>query len=462
MQILSARTLAARHYNIWLPLFLGAAIFIFSACDEPDPSDTGKDVLPSSDLIEIRFTDTLTLDIDSRLSNRSVTGFTSDKLMGTLDDQQFGTLKSSVYTQFAVETDLWDFSLSLSDQRDQFFIVDSVALGLNITSSYGNFRTPQEFKIFAISDDAEYPDADSSSFSTTNLPVDPEDLCLNPADCTVDFRAAEGIGAVRFRLNPSIGEKILFADSTVFETSDIFSEFFKGLKIEAPETVPFVFREPGAILTVSMDGTNTFMDIYYRERPSIDSPFVARTAQFPIRPTTPGFFQVERDENYNDRLLGQVLNTPSRVDEYEFIQQGAVVDMAVNFPTLTNLSGVSINQAELVLNVDTELLGGDEIYSPPANLLFVIPDDEGNIPLRFNNPVGVENIPLTDDNQYVLSSFIFRNYLQEIVLNRRENFGLYILPATPGGGLNRVALGGVDHPTLKASLRLTYTTRLEN
>ncbi|MEL6195094.1 MAG: DUF4270 family protein, partial [Bacteroidota bacterium] len=184
---MSARNLAARYQNIWLPLFFGAAIFIFSACDEPDPSDTGKDVLPATDLIEIRFTDTLTLDIDTRLSSRSVTGFTSDKLLGTLDDQQFGTLKSSVYTQFAVETDLWDFSLSLSDQRDQFFIVDSVALSLNITSSYGNFRTPQEFKVFAISDDAEYPADDSVSFSTTNLSVDPDDLCENPADSTVDF-----------------------------------------------------------------------------------------------------------------------------------------------------------------------------------------------------------------------------------------------------------------------------------
>ncbi|MEM7510677.1 MAG: DUF4270 family protein, partial [Bacteroidota bacterium] len=204
---MSARTLAAKYQNIWLPLFFGAAIFIFSACDEPDPSDTGKDVLPSSDLIEIRFTDTLTLDIESRLSERTVTGFTSDKLLGTLDDQQFGTLKSSVYTQFAVETDLWDFSLSLSDQRDQFFIVDSVALGLNITSSYGNFRTPQEFKVFAISDDAEYPADDSVSFSTTNLAVDPDDLCENPADCTVDFRGDDAVSAVRFRLNPSIGEK---------------------------------------------------------------------------------------------------------------------------------------------------------------------------------------------------------------------------------------------------------------
>ncbi|MEM6765428.1 MAG: DUF4270 family protein [Bacteroidota bacterium] len=449
-------------HKLWLPLFIVAAIFFLSACDEPDASDTGKDVLPTSDLIEIRFTDTLSLEIVSRLAETSVTGLNATKLIGTIDDQQFGTLRSSLYTQFGVETDLWDFALSLSNDRELFFEVDSVVLSLNIISSYGRFRTPQVFSVHAITDDAAFPEDDTLSFSTTSLPVEPEDLCLTSEDCTTDFRNADTVEIVRFPLHTSIGEKILFADSTVFETSETFGQFFKGLKVEAPESVPFVFREPGAIYTVNMDGTNSFLDVYYRARPSVDSPYVSRTAQFPIRPTTPGFYEIDRDDNFNERLLGQIKNTPTRTDEYEFIQQGNLIDMFIQLPTLTNLAGISINQAELVLNVDTEFLGGEEVYTPPARLLFVIPEDDGSIPTISNIPLFSDVVVLNEDNQYNLNSLIFRNFLQEIVLNRRENLGFYLIPADPGGGLARAALGGVDHPSLKAALRLTYTTRLEN
>ncbi len=432
---------------------------------ESDISDTGREILPDSEQLEIQFTDTLSLDLKSEIRGETETGQQPNQLLGTYRDPVFGEVSASIFTQVSRETNLWDFSITLSDEADELVIVDSVILTFAPDSIndyfYGEFNSAFDVEVFEITPGTFFPEPEDAT-SRTNVDVINVNLCPTPEDCRISFRTRIDFDTVfNFSLDRSLGEKLIFADSSVFETEAIFSEFFTGLALKVPNSSSLGADEIGAIYSMNLSRSETGISVFYRIRPTATSRFVDTVAIFPIKSTNRKFHQISRETDPAVHLLAQTISDTSMSDDFLFIQQGDLVGISGTIPDLSSFGRrIGINRAELIIRVDTSFIGLEVPFDPPQSqplfasgtpdLLLEFLSDEGETLLASQGQF------LEDLNIYI---FDVTNYTQDLNLGLIENNEFFIRPFAPGIRVNRAVIGGSAHPDLSPTFNLTFTSQ---
>jgi len=436
--------------NSWLSVFIVAAATLFFAGCEKGKQGLGAEVLPPEDLINFTFTDTTSLEIetiqvDSLNSYRAV-----DLLFGNYADPQFGRISATTYTELVARS-----GLDFGDPSE--LILDSVVMFIEIRDAYGRIDLPQRLEIFELNEEIpDDADANTNRVLSTKGP--------NLAQAFQLVYDSAGISQLySVRLNNQFGEHFFTEGQGKLSSATSFREFFKGIAIRT-EKVPFLNREPGAIFSVDVSTGTTFMALYYRKLEG--GVMVTQTPEpFIISSSTGRYSQISRSET-EGKLIELATKRADLVDHLELIQAGAYIKNYLKFPHLDKMPLVAVSRAEFILSVDTTLTGSKGIFSPPAQIAPVL---SGPDKIELLNDFG-----FTIDAEFDLSavasydvsegtySFDLTGYVQRVISKQQDNDGLILMPYStlspfPNYFLNRAVFGGVKHPTLKATLNLTYS-----
>jgi hypothetical protein len=427
-------------YSLWLSAIVATALFFATGCND-GVGTTAIDVLPDSDLIGLTYSDTFSIEMETIWLDSFNTYQSARQIFGNYIDPEFGEISAATYTEVLPRS-----GLDFGDTSN--IIYDSLVLRLNIESHYGRLETPQTLVIHELTE--RFPDVDTI-YSNDSLAYD---AAWNIAqDKVLDFSRQGQVDVITVRLDDSLGRRIIYAGADTLGDRDLFGELFKGLYIST-KPVTYLSREPGAIFTLFGSSTSTQMELYYQQRDSAGGAFVNKVEPFLVSLSTPKFHSFER-KNLDEKVLAKYLSRPDDNNFYEFVQ-GAGLTNYVRIPHITNLGEVLVSRADLVLYVETDFLGSTNRFLPPIELETIFADANKREVIIGGNRVLLSEPAQFDEDE---GAYIIRlnNYIQELLIQRRENYGFFIGPNNRSFQVNRVVFGGTDHPTLKPVLRITYT-----
>ncbi len=464
-----ARYTFVRQYSLSrLPFLCGAAALVFCiSCVDQLTGDTGVEVLPVDELINQEYIDTFRLELVSTPIDTGVpTCNQAFQLFGNMYDPLMGEIKATTYARAFFPDSLWDTS------NPDNLNFDSLVLELDLFDFYGQFKTPQRLELFEIIE--SFPECnllDANSRLIVDSTLNVAGNFRDPLEGTIlDFSQDTVIpGTLVLPLAPSLGQKLLMGTAENYTSDSSFQEFFKGLSISATSLEPRNPLNPGGIYRTDLpNNANSFLRLHYQSRPSPSEPFVSRVARFRM-----SGLPTNRSNNFVHILRTNSEGTPlsqESLNQNEFIQSGALVTLEGKIPNLFELNVLGVNQAEIIIAVDTTTFrsqeGGNIVFEPPRGLEIVIRDGETKETIIIPEIPGLGVTPTPYDVEEATYSFIISPFLQEAIDRGIENIEFSIRPITQSTtyfndffnwSIDRVILGGIENPTLQPKLLLTVT-----
>ncbi|MCB0853130.1 MAG: DUF4270 family protein [Bacteroidetes bacterium] len=428
-----------RNHSLRLSAIVATALFFIIGCTG-ETGTTAIDVLPDSDLIGLTYSDTFTIEMETIVIDSFTTYQAGRQIFGNYLDPEFGDISAATYTEVLPRS-----GLNFGDTANIRY--DSIVLRMNIDNYYGRLETPQALVINELTE--KFPETDTM-YSNDSLAYD---AAWNLAgDRVLDF-SQQGVDIITVRLDDSLGRRILFANADTLGDKDLFKELFKGFYIST-KPLRYFSREPGAIFSLFAASTSTQLEQYYQKRDSASGPFTAKMEPFLISLSTPRFHNF-KCKNFNEKIISQYLTQPDQSTFYEVIQGGGIINY-VKLPYIKNLGEVLISKAELLLYVETKFLGSNNRFQPPIELESIFADENKQEVIISGTRVLLSDPADFDANE---GAYVIRlnNYIQELLIERRENYGFFLAPNNRSFQVNRAIFGGTGHPTLKPVLRVTYT-----
>lgn len=431
-------------------------LLLVYSCND-DPYEIGIDLLPASDTLNVRHTDTCTVDAFTVLQDSVRSDKTGTLTMGSIMDPVFGKMTAGFYSQIRLSEESPDFG--------KHPVLDSLVLMLFYSSYYGDTLTRQNVKVYEISEDLYY---DSISFSNQRVATYP--TLLANQDFTPRFSDSVSVGGIKYpphlRINMNhltnyLGYKILNAPTNVLESNYEFLKFIKGLHVEASPV-----SSNGAILNFSIAGNISRMVVYFHDGDDPDNDSLQ--FQVYLNEMCARFVHVEHN-GYLDAshdLKQQILNhDTARGAEKLFLQGMGGTKVKVKLPYFGNFAGskiIAINDGVLELqNFDT-----DTTYAPPARLYLMRQDSIGRVGYLIDEAEGGNYFGGRYDASSRAYQFRITQHLQNILQNSyKSKFDLYLMvntPVTNALSPGRIVLNGT-RPLMPGSnpgrmkLRLTYT-----
>ncbi len=485
--------------------FLGLllfVIFILSACNEPTP--IGDDFIDDNDLNFTNFTDTLTLEIslvrkDSLHIYRDDAGeFSEGTIIGSLQDPVFGRSQGNAYIQpspafsklvpsgvdiardttFVITENPDDPDDPIIDtivvswvSPEDFLEFDSLVLSLDYFGSnafYGDslMQTLQTFNLYEIIEDLpEYDNSEdyyaaSVNFMTGQLydtyqkKFDPDlpfyELDTLTVNDSLTIDSTQFNPQIRFRLPDNIGENILneFADSNgVFDDSDTFREFFKGLYLES---------DPNNTATTVVNLTNSYLQLYYTAN-DIDGSLTTTTSQSLTLPIVNQPYARQYKHDYTGTPIEEILNENNGIiTDIGYLQGMSGLDLNIKIPHLNNLGDIIVNKAELVVTAYEDLETQDTIYTPPPFVYTeLVSGDDLNVDRLSSNTIVTDADTTTAVTKFTYT--IKENFsLQNLAVNGNNN-SIKIFVGESHIIPNRLIFQGTESDIDPIKLNLYYT-----
>ena len=456
-------------------LLLSVLVFIgITACEDP-ATEIGSELLQPSDIVSTNFTDTLTLLTSTVLMDSVRTSGTDKLLVGRYIDPIFGAVASKSFFQIANVDSI---------KADANSVLDSVVLNLGYKYYFGDTLKPQSITVHRVLEKIgqntgsltkrllESLDSKNTYFINDALTYENTPLGTTGtffAMPTIKKGATESevdsMRTLKIKLSDAFGNELMALSGKKAGTGLVnFKEYFKGMVLVPGNT------DNAAILGFEPNNTPStsrikpsYVGLYYHTKDKKD--------------TLVNYFFVSftSNETYNNRFnhiqfdrSGTVLSgltkpndvLPSQSQSKEvYIQSTSGIATKLEIPYLKSLikdGNVAINKVELLLK--PKKLQDGSLPSVALNLVLVNPSDKKR-PLRTatgelaalssedgsSAQVAVYN---ATRQEYV---FNITTYIQQLLLSKLENNGLYI-SAAPDYRVNRLVL---DNSSIK--LRVFYT-----
>lgn len=436
------------HLIVWTIITAG----LYTACNEPN--DLGMELLPTTDLIEVKnLVDKNSISSYTYSEGPVRTDESAKSLLGSFYDPVFGKTTINFAAQFRLQ-DFPDFGTNP--------VADSVKLFLYYRLMYGDTVTPQRFRIYELESPLE---VDQDYTQDVNLAEMTSLQLLGERDYTPVVRLDSAsqdtfYQLITIPLDISLGEKLVNADSLQMINNDVFLEYFKGLFIESEEQT----AEGGSILTLEAASSSSFQGsalvVYYNndenkaedEPDTLLNPYVI--TRFSARVNS-----IEHD--YSGTPFEANLNVDSGDDSLIYVQATGGLKSKIYIEGLSSWKdsvNIGINKAELVFQVDTITSEVDK-YPPPSQLLFTVLDDEGTefLPIDYGFSSAYYGGQLRSDYTY---RFNITQHMQQIIDGEAENHGFFLTTARKNSEANRVVLKGSNSQT-GIKLVITYSKFLE-
>lgn len=426
---------------------MAAIAALLVSCSDPD--DLGIDLLPSSDLIEVKSV----IDQNSIMSyiyrvDTLSTDETSRSMLGSLNDPLFGTTTINFTATFRIQ-EFPEFGVNPSP--------DSIMLYMYYRLFYGDTITPLHFKVYEMN---QYLERDASFRQDVDLKSMASDQLLGEKFYTPKIRldsttADTFYQLIRIPLDLSLAEKLLAADSAdMVQNDNVFLEYFKGLYIETEKqtstggSILYLeavqtskFRGSGIVLYYHNEEATANSDTLY---PYVITPFSARVNSY--------------SHDYTGTPFYNSLNTDVSSDSLIYLQAAGglrskiVIDELTNWKDSIIMRGTNdtlpyaINHAEIIFQVDTVITDVKK-FPPPNQLLLTfigrdgkeyLPADYGISPSLYG---GVLN-PKTYTYKFVVTQ-----HMQHVMRGDAPNNAFYLSIANSDSRANRVVLKGSGSTT---------------
>lgn len=347
-------------------LVLLSIIILSTSCS--DPTLIGADLL-EEDQVSIGITDTISIRTYTEPydSIRTYSPFESSQLnsyiIGKMTDPVFGQTASTLYAQLLLET----LDLDLSDVS-----YDSLVLVLPIDSlaTYGNQPQEYNFEVRRITEDL---DSDLDVYSNQKFAVEDNIIGsfsgnFNPfADKPVFNPAVDSIQQLRqlrIRMNDNFAEELLQQDSSIFRTDDNFTNYLKGIQVQAT-------TETTGVLGFNLDvAAAAGMQLFYKT----DGDTTTKVFNFNFQ--VAGVRALNFEHDFQESVVEEFLQKTELGDSLFFVQGTAGLQGIVELPYITSLEGIVVNRAELQIPVEDI---NHEEYALPTQLLISQMDEDGDL-----------------------------------------------------------------------------------
>jgi Domain of unknown function (DUF4270) len=471
-----------KRFRFFLPHNYGAKIFLllvlsglFSACDKS--SAIGLDVQPESDLLNVAYSDTLTLQSitmkeDSLRTDQNL--ITSGiALLGKYLDPTFGEASASIFTQLRLPSSISTNSFGLNP------VCDSVYLSLIYSNTFfgKQERKQQTVNVYEITSDLSqsinyYSNNGTITHSTDDLtangggynfiprPLSTDSVVvgLSSTGSTIKERAQ-----LRVPLKTMFGQRLLDQQGTTnLQSSDNFYTYMKGLHITTENTNSLGSGE-GNILNIKMPDSK--MTIYYHYTgqtitlPHLDSVWYAKY-DFALN-------SVARFNKFNHNRTTAITDIQNQLsiggvnNDRTYVQGMAGLKTKIMFPYLMEIfknGPVAVNKAELVIKVDNDVSYQLDTFAAPGKLvLFAIGEGGENvlIPDYSEGDTYFGGLYKSTTQEY---RFNIARYIQQVLTGHRKNTGLYLIASNGSANVNRVVIGGTNQlGNLPLKLNITTT-----
>ncbi len=348
-----------------IPALLVILIFFVYSCNK-NPYQVGLNLLPSSDTLNIKTSDTSTIVAYSVFQDTVRTDEASESILGSLMDPVFGSTTAGFYMQY---------NLSANSTRFRKLIPSLIPLSCqsHMEVSMAIVLPLQRLKVYEISQTFYYDTLYYSNNTLQTYPLLLADYSFVPRRYdSLTIGGVKTLAHIRVNLGKYsnyFGNKILNAPAAALSTTADFLLFMKGLYIESQRS-----DYGGALL--SFDPTNAYSEvlIYYHNEANDSLSFI-----LPGNSTSARFNHFDHNNyiNASPGLRQQVLQHDSALGKTALYIQGlAGVRVKLRLPFLKSLgkSGkIAINSAILTFkNSQT-----DTTLAPPVTLTLLTIDSTG-------------------------------------------------------------------------------------
>ncbi len=435
---------------------------VVAGCNES--SDLGMELLPTTDLIEVK----------NLVEKSSISSYTysegpvrtdeaSKSLLGSLYDPVFGKTTIHFAAQFRLQ-DNYDYGTNA--------VLDSVRLYLYYRLMYGDTVTPLTFNVYELIEPL-FADTTSATGGTFDYPyyqdVDLKAKASEQRLGRIEYTPVVKLDTVykdtvyqriTIPIDPVLGLKLLQADSLDMINNDVFLSYFRGLYIEVESQTSV----SGSILTLEAAPDGGFqgsaLALYYNndENRAKSVPDTLFTP-FVISKNSARVNSIEHDYSGTPFISG--LNRDEGNDSLIYVQSTGGLKSKIFVDGLSawkDSSNVVINRAEVVFQVDTIASEVDK-FPPPAQLLLTVVDENGKELL----PVDYSFYPLYYGGYLNNSDYTYRfNITQQVqqMIRKNENYGFFLTTAHKNNEAKRVIIKGSKSQT-GIRMVITYSKFLQ-
>jgi hypothetical protein len=428
------------------------AILILFSCKK-DPYEIGIDLLPPSDTINVKTTDTCTVIAYTVRIDSIHTSNCSSLSLGSIVDPVFGNSTISFYSQLLPSTSSIYFGTTP--------VLDSLILMLFYSGHYGDTTTQQRIRVYEVAEDLH---ADSGYYSNRLLQVYPNllaDMSFKPKPKdSVKIDSTTYAAHLRVNLGKIthyFANKLLNGPISAYASDALFTTFMKGLYIE---TVPVNYG--GGLLNFDISSGTTKMVLYFHNE-SQDS----LSYTYLLNQSSARFLHIDHNQYFDasQPLKQQALNRDTLLGK-DFLYLEALGGMRIKFrmPYIMNFAknkNIAINDALILFQNPST----DTTLQPPSKLVLVR-DTAGIYRNVIDELEGSSYFGGTYNTTTRNYFFRLTRYVQKLITGYyATNNELYIMANDPSSAIvypNRVTVTGYNPslPGARASrfrLQITYT-----
>ncbi len=386
----------------------------------------GLDVLVSPDNIVALSVKTYKIDSLS-------TGQNDNFVLGTYKDNQFGKLTASIYTSLSLEDNAgFDFS--------SIGTIDSAILCLAYSSS-GAFTSDSSVRtdnmnisVYMLSSQID----SNSKYSNSTVATDGEAIfsstvLVDPLHgVTLEGDETTLVPHMRLALNDRFINKL---SQGRYESQNLFSEDFKGVKITATSS------SDSYLACINMKSDYSGIIVYYHDSEGNKGKYMINFTRNGYR-----FMNIEKDYSSSAivRLNNPTPNDTLQSQQYIYLASLGIAESSLDLSGLDtwynqdNIKGSALNRAELILPV-ADLNTKTYLFPSSINVFrkqdgkFYYIDDQ----VASHNWLGNEY-----DKQLNAYRIDLTSFLQNYIMGKYDNCTLYLVPDNRISSAARVILNG--------------------
>ncbi len=408
-------------------LFTLITLLAFISSCKKDTS-IGADILPSDDLLNLKFSDTFTLNVKTLEDTFLRTDKLAKNYLGVINDPIFGLQKSSIVFELDRPSTVLDDTLGA-------FTLDSVVLLLKYNTISGDSTVAQSFEVSTInnkideniayySNNSAFP-AGSTIGTLSNYTFQPSNKVIMSRTDTVGTASI-----MRIPLNASIGTTILNLGQNTLRDSSLFKNAFPGLRIENSSNAGKCMAE------MDFSSGNSAMVIYYKDKYNNQKEMRLYTSIY--RAKDGSLVATQNGINlYNNTLssaVQNVINSGATSDSINYLLGQAGTTIRISLPTILNPGNIAVNKAEIVVNQITP--NSNTGYEAPSFLLLLKRNSSGTLDI-LNTSDGLGLIDSTGidalGNKISRYKINITKYVQNVSRGLEANTDLYIATYRSGG-----------------------------
>ncbi|MGD0340212.1 MAG: DUF4270 family protein [Bacteroidales bacterium] len=323
-------------------------LFLANACKE-DPSKIGTGLLPASDFVTIKSTDTLTVKSYTMYKDSVESDNPATSYLGEMYDSYFGTTTAGFVSQLRLED-----SLTSADING----IDSVKLYMEFLTVTGDTTSQHQLIMSEISRQIY---TDSAYYSNQTVPLTGKTWTV-----TLPTLRADTINSVEVTIPTEFGEYLFRDKSMLFMSSTVpdFRSYFKGLYFQLISTGNPVFTSLSVASSTSSSSYADYFTVYAHDENQVASSYNF-LLDAKIQNAAYNLFK----HNFSTAEAGKRIQhiNDGYEDTLSYLQNLNGVYTRIEIPSLKTLKSdmalkkIAVNKARLVIPFVDD--GTDVIYS---------------------------------------------------------------------------------------------------